>query len=100
MAEIIVILFEIQRDKAVQSYTNLSRSYAMFVPQLNKAPKKGCKYMYADPLEGLPHRLVMHDVIATLHISHLEGQSCTKKNKLSRNCARLAQKQSEWILIG
>ena len=67
MAEIIVILFEIQRDKAVQSYTNLSRSYAMFVPQLNKAPKKGCKYMYADPLEGLPHRLVMHDVIANLY---------------------------------
>ena len=36
----------------------------MFVPQLNMAPKKGC--IYADPLKRLPHRLVMHDVIANL----------------------------------
>ena len=64
MNEIIVILFEIKKDKAVQSCTNLSRSYVMFVPQLSKASKKGC--IYAVPLEELPHRLVMHHVVANI----------------------------------
>ena len=41
MTKIIINLFEIQRDKAVQSCTNLSKDSAMFVPQLNKAPIKG-----------------------------------------------------------
>ena len=42
MTKIIINLIEIQRDKAVQSCTNLSKGSAMFVPQLNKAPIKGC----------------------------------------------------------
>ena len=64
MNKIIIILFEIQRDKDIQSCTNLSKGSAMFVPQLSKAPIKGC--IYGDSQEGLSHSFIMHDVITNL----------------------------------
>ena len=64
--------------------------------KLNKAPKKGC--IYADPLEGLPHRLVMHDVIAIYLRSR--GTKLYKEEQIVQKLCKISTKtirrDSDW----